>query len=122
MQAENAIFAVMLEGRVMSVDQVKRFFEKVDGDKALQAKLKALSDRRKAQADAAKAEVLRIAAEAGFQFTASDLAKARTERARELSMEDLRAVAGGLVCKTGEIHHSGDCGVKGCGQMIYYHL
>ena len=89
----------------MSVENVKAFFEKVAEDEALQEKLKAAREKRKAAVEAARAEVVSIASEAGFEFTPADLAQAREQATRELSMDELKAVAGGeqwcFVCKCG---------------------
>ena len=81
----------------MSVENVKKFFEKVEGDKELKAKLAALGEKRKAQEAAAVAELVKLAAAAGYAFTAADLAQARKQAASELSEEELKAVAGGGV-------------------------
>ena len=79
----------------MSVENVKAFFEKVADDEALQGKLRAVREKMKAEMEAARAEVASIASEAGFEVTASDLAQAREQATQELSMDELRAVAGG---------------------------
>ena len=81
----------------MSVKDVKAFFEKVEGDKGLQAKLKALAEKRKAQAEAGVVELVKMAAAAGLKFSAADLAEARREAAGQLSENELRAVAGGQI-------------------------
>jgi len=79
----------------MSVENVKAFFGKVEGDKGLQEELKALAEERKAQEDAAMAKVVAVAAKAGFPFTADDLSKVQSEAVGELSEDQLRQVAGG---------------------------
>ena len=79
----------------MSVENVKAFVEKVAEDKALQEKLRAVREKMKAEMEAARAEVASIASEAGFEVTAADLAQAREQAAQELSMDELKAVAGG---------------------------
>ena len=78
----------------MSVKDVKAFFEKVEGDKGLQAKLRALEGKK---VEVARAELIQIAADAGFKFTAADFAAARKARARstKLSEAELKAVAAG---------------------------
>jgi predicted ribosomally synthesized peptide with nif11-like leader len=56
----------------MSVKNVKAFFEKVEEDKALQEKLKALDMKEWAARDAAVGEMVEIAKTAGFVFTPED--------------------------------------------------
>ena len=84
----------------MSVENVKAFFRVVAGDKNLQAKLKALDEKRVAQEDAITAEMAQIAAEAGFEFTAEHVAEVRKAAAAELSDAELRKIAGGYGCCT----------------------
>ena len=75
----------------MSVANVKAFFEKVAEDEALQEKLKALAEREEAM----YADLVEIASAAGFEFTTADARRARVDVARDLSDEELDAVAGG---------------------------
>ena len=86
----------------MSVENMKAFFEKAEGDEALQAKLKALTEKHEPQSDAAVAELIQIASEAGHEFTADHVAHAQKAAAGELSEEELRKVAGGYSC-TGDV-------------------
>ena len=79
----------------MSVKDVKAFFAEVATDKELQAKLKVLGKKASKAAEDSGAEIAKIAAAAGFEFSAKDLAQARKERARKLSRADLQAIAGG---------------------------
>jgi predicted ribosomally synthesized peptide with nif11-like leader len=81
----------------MAVKDVKAFLEKVQTDKSLQAKLKALEAKAATDVEAARAELMRIAAEAGFEFTAADLAASRKARASgaKLSEAELKAAVGG---------------------------
>ena len=65
----------------MSEEQLKAFLEKVKGDKSLQDKLKAAKSTE---------DVVSIAKEHGYEFTADKIA--------ELSEEELEGVAGGTVC------------------------
>ena len=66
----------------MSEEQLKAFIEKVQGDTSLQEKLRTAADSD---------EVLAIAKEDGFSFSAEDLKNANIE----LSEEELESVAGG---------------------------
>ena len=63
----------------MSLEQLKAFLEKVKGDPSLQDKLKAAKSPE---------DVVGIAKEHGFEFTA--------DKITELSEEELEGVAGGL--------------------------
>ena len=74
----------------MSVEKVKAFFAKAAEDKDLQKKLKALAERE----EAVYADLVKIASAAAFKFTTVDARKARVGAARELSKEELDAVAG----------------------------
>ena len=80
----------------MSVENVKAFFEKVEGDKELQEKLKPSTE------GGALDEVVAIAAEAGFEFTVEDFAEVLEAGGEgELSDEELKRVAGGGGCDRG---------------------
>lgn len=72
-----ALNSVSRKERQMSREKIKAFYEKVESDKRLQAKLKtvAMENERKAIA-----QVVKIASAAGFRFTADDLAKVRAAR------------------------------------------
>ena len=65
----------------MSEEQLKAFLEKVKGDTTLQGKLKAAKTPR---------DIVGIAREHGYEFTADKIA--------ELSEEELESVAGGAWC------------------------
>ena len=73
----------------MSVHNVVAFFDKVEKDEALQRKLKALAEKRKAQDRAMVAELVKIAEDAGFKFTAADYAEARRQEPSKLSASEL---------------------------------
>ena len=79
----------------MAVADVHAFFEKVEGDSSLQQQLKAVASGGQ-QRDEAVAEIVKIAAAAGFAFTLEELQTAANRPARdeELSDEELKAVAG----------------------------
>ena len=81
----------------MSAENVKAFFGKVEGDKDLQEKLAAAKGQEE---EAALAEVVKIAADAGFEFTSAELAEA-LEAEGELSEDELKQVAGGGGCPRG---------------------
>ena len=68
----------------MSEEQLKAFLEKVKGDKSLQDKLKAAKSTE---------DVVSIAKEHGYEFTADKLTKLT-----ELSEEELEGVSGGCCC------------------------
>jgi len=74
----------------MSVKNVKAFYEKVEEDKGLQAKLKALHANAQSQMAATTAELIKIAADAGFQFTPADLAATRKEAINKLTLDELK--------------------------------
>ena len=79
----------------MSVENVKAFFEKVEGDKALQAKLQALNAKAGENRDKEIAELLEIASAAGFEFTSDDFAKARSQKLGISEDEFKTVVVGG---------------------------
>lgn len=81
----------------MSVENVKAFFDKVEEDKGLQDKVKGLAEKRKAHDAETASGMVKIAAEAGLEFTAADLAEARKSAVGELSEDELRTVAGGAL-------------------------
>ena len=69
----------------MSEEQLKAFLEKVQDDTNLQEKLKAAADSD---------EVIAIAKEAGFMFSADELTKAQSE----LAEDELESASGGGRC------------------------
>ena len=83
----------------MAIETVQQFWSKAEEDESLEAKVQAIpADSDKEQA---LAEVLRIAAAAGFTFTAADFRAAVKEKlaqlhaAGQLSDDQLEMVAGG---------------------------
>jgi predicted ribosomally synthesized peptide with nif11-like leader len=82
----------------MSVQTVQAFWQKAKRDPALQAQLKAVQDPHR---QAIAAEVVQIAAAAGFAFTAAEYETAvkealgRQYAAGQLSEEQLGLIAGG---------------------------
>jgi predicted ribosomally synthesized peptide with nif11-like leader len=82
----------------MPAKNVDAFFEKVAQDKSLQAKLKALHQKTlketKESKDNASTAVAKIAAAAGFKFSAKELAGAREARVKKPSKAELGEVSG----------------------------
>jgi hypothetical protein len=82
----------------MPAKNVDAFFEKVARDKFLQAQLKALHEttlkETKGIKDQASAAVAKIAAAAGFKFTAKDLAGACGAKAKKPAKAELSEVSG----------------------------
>ena len=82
----------------MPTKNVDAFFEKVATDKALQAKLKTLHQKAlkdtEASKAAASADVVKIAAAAGFKFTARDLTGARGAVAKKPAKSEMCEVGG----------------------------
>ncbi len=70
----------------MTIRNVKAFFGKVEDDKGLQTKLKALDKKVKKAMDeamdAALNKIVAIAKAEGFEFTPQDLVKARSQKPR----------------------------------------
>lgn len=80
----------------MSVKNVMAFFEKVEGNKALQEKIKVLDWKVEDNEKEAITELVKIASAAGFEFSLDDFAKARAEK-RKISEDELKKVTGGPV-------------------------
>ena len=84
----------------MSIEAVQQFWSKAQQDQSLQSKVQAIPADSNSQQ--VLAQLIRIAGEAGFAFTATDYDDAiKTELARqhaagEISDEQLAAVAGGV--------------------------
>jgi predicted ribosomally synthesized peptide with nif11-like leader len=90
----------------MSVKGVKDFFAKVEKSKPLHAKLTALHKKTtKESQETAAVEVVKIAAAAGFKFTAKELAQARGKKARKPSKAKLGDVAGQFMNCSGGIYN-----------------
>jgi predicted ribosomally synthesized peptide with nif11-like leader len=70
----------------MSEAQVKAFFDKARSDEALKQQLRA-----------GDSNPVALAAAAGFQFGAADLARYQARRVLELSDEQLTCVSGGII-------------------------
>ena len=65
------------------MENVKAFFAKMEGDKALQAKVGALNKKAKENLNEAIVDLVKIGSEAGFEFTADDYAEASTNKAQD---------------------------------------
>ena len=94
----------------MPAKNVDAFFEKVAQDKSLQAKLAALHKNTLAETkeskEKASAAVAKIAAAAGFKFTAKDLAGARGAKAKKPSKAELSEGTGqGINCSGGTYNY-----------------
>lgn len=85
----------------MSVDNVKTFFEKVEGDKSLQDKLRALAERQRAEREALFADLVTIAAGTGCDFTVDDFIEVLHETREEPSEKELEAFAGSKMMQCG---------------------
>ena len=79
---------------VMSGQQLKVFWEAVEGDTSLQEKLSASTDGE-IDTPIEAAAVVAIAKDAGFIITVSDLLRADAQAILELNDEELEKVAGG---------------------------
>ena len=115
----------------MSIENVKKFYEAVSQDESLKQKFVELSKKYQGEAlDETKMksitenDVLPLAAQLGYSFTMDDL-KAYSEEMkqanmnRELSDEEMQAVAGGgsLICAViGVGSNSGFCVIIGYAQ------
>ena len=95
----------------MSVETLKVFFENVEGDKALQEKVKALATKFTGHKDEGIAELVKIAAETGIKFTVADFKDAAAQ-ARELSRDELIWLERRFELKS-------TCGYPPCGGAAY---
>ena len=100
----------------MAASKVNEFFAKVEGDKSLQAKLKAF--HKKANDNRAKeaAELVKVASAAGFKFSAKDLAQARKANVKKAQMSD---VTGQSTCGYGVPYYA-DCSMNYLCQGSWY--
>ena len=72
----------------MSVESAAAFYDRLENDLALMAKLKELSDK--------ELLVLYVKDELGYEFTQEEMRKVLFERNPEMSEEDLQSVVGGV--------------------------
>ena len=105
----------------MAQDDIKKFFDKLEADEALQKKMKnAAADAENEALD----KVVKIAAAAGFKFTSNDLVKARKRRMSvDISSEDLAGVSGGMTKPIGVkpiVRGAADCCYNAQGCMPYF--
>lgn len=91
----------------MSVKSVMAFFEKVEEDEGLQRKLKSLTEKYKAPIDPVISELVIIASEAGYDFTAEDCINARSQVAEKVSGSELKQVVSAGNCPGGAGYQCG---------------
>ena len=93
----------------MSVQNIRAFWEKAQQDPALQQQLREIKGDAK---EAVVADIVRVAAEAGFSFTAQEYEAtvkedlARRHAAGELFDEELSSVAGASAPSPGCVKHT----------------
>jgi hypothetical protein len=90
----------------MSLDNVKGFFEKVEADKSLHEKLKALDEISKDSMETAIDELVELAKTEGFVFTPQQFAEAKNEQLKtdgtvDLHLQTERAAGPGIGCQPG---------------------
>jgi len=85
----------------MSVANLKSFYGKVEGDEALQQRMKAVAEKSKADHEAAVADLVQMGSDAGYQFTADHVNEARRAASGELTENELKNLSGG-----GEVGYS----------------
>lgn len=78
----------------MSMNEVKNFFDKVEVDKELQVKMKAMAEKQKAQRDELFTELVTIATGMGYDFTVDDFATAVVEARVEVPEDELKPLTG----------------------------
>ena len=79
----------------MSMDNLKAFYKKVDGDSALQQKMQAVATKGKVDHDSAVADMVKVGSDAGYDFTADHVKLAHKATAGKLSDDELKGIAGG---------------------------
>jgi predicted ribosomally synthesized peptide with nif11-like leader len=100
----------------MSVENVRSFIAKARGDNALDAKLQAV---RMGAGQTTIAEIIKIADQAGYKFTAEDYDEAVNDVLNEkyaagaLNDEELALVAGGMMCVSSDATKKCTCCSKG---------
>jgi len=100
----------------MSVENVKKFINKAQSDKALDAKLKAVPMRA---GQKTVGEIVKIASQAGFKFSAQDYDDAVSQLLEEkhaagaLNDEELALVAGGMMCVSSDASKKCTCCTSG---------
>ena len=84
----------------MSVENVKAFFEKLQGDRGLKDQLRKGLESAAGDPDKAGDVLIKIAGSAGHTFTSEHVAEVRKEKvaAGELTEDQLDTVAGGQPC------------------------
>jgi predicted ribosomally synthesized peptide with nif11-like leader len=102
-------YGIFKRGDTMSVQNVKAFFEKVEGDQLLQEKLKNLAVKFKGQNEKGIKELVKLAKDEGIPFTVTDFANAEAE-ARQRSDNEVIWLK-----RRFEIKGSGGCSAPPCG-------
>jgi predicted ribosomally synthesized peptide with nif11-like leader len=105
----------------MAAKDVKAFFEKVEQDKSLKAKLSALHKNSvKASKKRAVADVVKAASKAGFRFTAADWNRAVKAKTPKVPKGELADVTGQSMCPGygGSAYRCN--GIVGCGYDQYW--
>ncbi len=80
----------------MSMDNLKTFYKKVDGDSGLQQKMQAVAAKGKTDHDGAVADMVKLGAAAGCNFTADHVNLAHKASTGKLSDDELKGIAGGV--------------------------
>jgi len=101
----------------MAAKSVNQFFEKVAEDKSLQTKLNALQKKAVMESkEKASTEIVKIAAAAGFKFSAKDLAQANKAKAAKPRPGQLGDTTGQESCWYGQNYF---CVNYICGSYTY---
>jgi predicted ribosomally synthesized peptide with nif11-like leader len=99
------------------VENVKKFYDALATDSAMQERAKALNDEKPEGEEAVLAAIVAFAEKEGYTFTAEELAAYTEENSKgELREDELEMVAGGgepCVCVVGG-HGGGEYGECGC--------
>ena len=92
----------------MSAKSLSDFFEQVEQDKGLQTKLKACQKKAKENRAKEAAELVKVAAKAGFKFSAAELVKSRKAALKKAEMS---GVTGQSTCGYGVAYYA-DCSMN----------
>ncbi|MEL7622574.1 MAG: Nif11-like leader peptide family RiPP precursor [Clostridiales bacterium] len=80
------------------MENIKKFYEALAQDKAMQERAKVLNDTKPGEEAEAFAAIVAFAAQEGYSFTTAELAEYNKAQSKELSDDELEAVAGGATC------------------------
>jgi predicted ribosomally synthesized peptide with nif11-like leader len=78
----------------MSVENVKAFFAKMEGDVALQEKMGDVNKKARENIDEAIADLVKLASAAGFEFTADDYTTARSHKPEDVEYAEVTGQRG----------------------------